>query len=128
MLLLARVEALRLFLWYLSSFHFIAEVPYDRKFVGLQLEEAIPSSQITVDGKVLLRVCLDSRSTAGETVVRTSRGRITACLLRPARLLGTGTSLGAVPARRRQARLYPVVNSTSQAQVQRTVWALHSCG
>ncbi|PHJ26085.1 morn repeat-containing protein [Cystoisospora suis] len=35
-----------------AIFHFTADVPHDRKFVGLQLEEAIPSSQMTIDGKV----------------------------------------------------------------------------
>ncbi|KEP63313.1 UNVERIFIED_CONTAM: MORN repeat-containing protein [Hammondia hammondi] len=36
------------------GFHFSAEVPVDRKFVGLQLEEAVPGSHIRVDGNLFL--------------------------------------------------------------------------
>ncbi|KFH03445.1 MORN repeat-containing protein [Toxoplasma gondii VAND] len=36
------------------AFHFSAEVPVDRKFVGLQLEEAVPGSHIRVDGNLFL--------------------------------------------------------------------------
>ncbi|CBZ50132.1 putative MORN repeat-containing protein [Neospora caninum Liverpool] len=37
-----------------NVFHFSAQVPVDRKFVGLQLGEAVPGSHIHVDGNLFL--------------------------------------------------------------------------